>query len=87
MADPWKSMGSDLQSFGRKTAAVTPGADDLPTVAKAIVVIADGDVTVVPVDNADADTVTFTSVSAGQVLPLIVRRVTAATATVIAVVG
>lgn len=87
MADPWKNMGGDLSSFGRRTAAVTPGANDLPTVAKAIVLLTDGDVTVVPVDNGDSETVSFTGLAAGTILPLIVRRVTASTATVVAVIG
>lgn len=87
MADPWKNMGGDLMSCGRKTAAVTPGSSDLPVYAKALIVLADGNVTVVPADNDVADTVTFTGLIAGTVIPLVVRRVTAATATVIAVIG
>lgn len=87
MADPWKNMGGDLISCGRKTAAVTPGPSDLPVFAKALIVAADGDVTIIAADNSDSETVTFTGLTSGMVIPLVVRRVTAATATVIAVIG
>jgi len=87
MADPYKNAGGDLQSFGRRGKVITPGASDLTDVAKGIVVLAAGDATVIPVDNADAGTLTFTGLSAGQIIPFQVRRVTAATATLATIEG
>ncbi|MGV2188774.1 spike base protein, RCAP_Rcc01079 family [Agrobacterium vitis] len=83
----YKNAGGGLQDQGRKTLAVVPGNADLSSTAKGLLVLAAGDVTVVPIDNADAETVAFTGLTAGQFIPLVVRRVTAATATVVAVIG
>lgn len=69
-------------SLGRQGRAVTPGAIDLSPIPKAVVCLTGGNITIVPVGNADADTLTFAGVPAGFVVPYIVRRVTAATATV-----
>lgn len=80
MTDPWKGMGGDQHSFGRRGTVITPGAADLD-VASRLVVLAAGDATIVPVDNGNTATLTFTGLTVGQVLPYIVRRVTAATAT------
>ena len=68
--------------FGRKARIVTPGATDLDPVAKGVVCLTAGNLTIVPVNNADATTITFTGVPVGFVPPYRVRRVTAATATV-----
>lgn len=87
MADPFKNFGADLQSFGRRGSVVTPGSSDLPDVAKGLVVLAAGDATIVPVDNANAATLTFTGLSAGAIIPYQVRRVTAATATLATIDG
>lgn len=86
MIDPWKNASGDAQSFGRRGYVVTPGASDLATVSKGLFVIADGDVTFIPADNADDETLTV-SVVAGAVVPYLVRRVTAATATVATIEG
>ncbi len=80
MIDPWKGFGGDQHGFSRQGATIAPAADDLPTASR-IVVLAAGDATIIPVDNDDAGTLTFTGLAAGQILPFIVRRVTAATAT------
>ena len=78
MAHPeWNQTGNSNISFGRKGRAVTPAAADLDPIAKAIVMLAEGDITIVPVDNATSDTLTFTGVPAGFVVPFHVRRVTA----------
>ena len=87
MADPYKNAGGDLQSFGRRGSVITPGASDLANVAKGIVVLSTGDVTIIPVDNADSGTLTFTGLAAGTVIPYQVRRVTAATATLATIEG
>lgn len=74
-----------LQTFGRRGATITPGATDLDPVAKTVVCLTAGNITVVPVDNDNADTIAFTDVPSGFAVPFIVRRVTAATATVAAI--
>ena len=73
----WNQTGNSNISFGRKGRAVTPAAADLNPIAKAIVMLADGDITIVPVDNATSDTIAFTGLPAGFVVPYHVRRVTA----------
>ncbi|WP_316214307.1 hypothetical protein [Bradyrhizobium sp. SZCCHNR2032] len=87
MADPYKNAGGDLQSFGRRGTVVTPGSSDLPNIAKGLVVLAAGDATIIPVDNVDSGTLSFTGLSAGAVIPYQVRRVTAATATLATIEG
>lgn len=74
------------ESFGRQGVLVTPGASDLADgVCKALFVVAAGDVTFIPDGNDNADTITVSSAPIGLVIPFRVRRVTAATATVVAV--
>lgn len=87
MSDPYKNAGSDLQSFGRRGSVIVPGATDLPNVAKGLVCIAAGDATIIPVDNPDTGTIPFTGMSVGTVIPYVVRRVTAATATLATIEG
>ncbi len=82
MADPYSSFAKTPSGFGRKGRIITPGASDLDPIAKGIVCLTSGDVTVVPVGNANGDTIQFEDVPAGYVVPYQVRRVTAATATV-----
>jgi hypothetical protein len=82
MADPNAEYPATPSSFGRKSRIVTPGATDLDPIAKAVVCLTAGDITVVPVNNDNAVTITFAGVPAGYVVPFQVRRVTAATATV-----
>ena len=85
MSDQWRGQSSP-NSLGRRGVAVTPAAADLPGgIAKAVVLLADGDITVVPADNANADTVAFTGVQAGFVPPFQVRRVTACTSSCVAI--
>ena len=87
MADPYKNMGADLQSFGRRGRVVTPGSTDLTDVAKGLIVLSAGDATIIPVDNSDSGTLAFTGLSVGQIIPYQVRRVTAATATLATIEG
>lgn len=84
MADRWKGSG-DPTTLGRKAVAITPSGTDLTHVAKTVVALDGGDITLLPVDNADADLVTFTGVSPGWSAPFQVRRVTAATGNFIAI--
>ncbi|ADZ70116.1 spike base protein, RCAP_Rcc01079 family [Polymorphum gilvum] len=81
-ADPYATVAGGPDSFGRKARIVTPAASDIDPIPKAVVLCGPGDITVVPADNADGDTVAFTDVGAGFVPPFRVRRVTAATAVV-----
>lgn len=85
--DPYRQFSSTPQTFGRAGAVVTPSASDLTKVAKGLVVLAAGDATVVPVDNADGTTLSFVGLSAGAIIPYQVRRVTAATATLATIDG
>lgn len=80
MADPWKNASGDVLAPGRKGTVVTPGSTDLPNVCKGLVVLAAGNATVIPVDNADNETLAFVGLNPGDIIPYQVRRVTAATA-------
>jgi hypothetical protein len=78
MSDPNASAVKSLSSFGRKGAAVVPSdSTDFAVFAKAIVVTAAGNLVIVPADNADNETITFTGVSVGFIPPYQVRRVLA----------
>lgn len=78
MASPeWNGQEKTALSFGRKGRAVTPGSTDLDPIAKAVVMLATGDITIIPVGNADSATLTFTACPVGFMPPYQVRRVTA----------
>lgn len=72
--------------YGRKSLAITPDDhNDLPGgPVKAIVLVSDGTVALLPPDNDDADPVVFGWQSVGFTPPFVVRRVlaTGTTATV-----
>jgi hypothetical protein len=78
--DPWPNLRPGISDVGKKMLAVTPGSSDFAN-ASLIYAAAAGDVTYIPEQNANADTVTET-VAQGWVSPVLVRRVTAATATI-----
>lgn len=80
--DPFSSTSKSADSFGTKGRIVTPGTDDLDPIAKAVICLTAGDITIVPVGNDNADTLAFEGVPAGFIPPYRVRRVTAATADV-----
>lgn len=78
MASPkWNGGVGTAASFGREGRTITPSSSDLDPIAKAVVMLATGDITVVPSGNADATTIAFTGLPAGYIIPFIVRRVTA----------
>ena len=81
----WTAGGASASSFGRKGRVITPSGADLDPIAKTVVMLAAGDITVVPDDNADGDTISFTGLSAGQMVPFVVRRVTACSSSCAAV--
>ena len=78
--DPWPNLQPGISDVGKRMIAVTPGSSDL-TNASVIYAAAAGSVTYIPDQNTDAETVTET-VAQGWLSPVIVRRVTAATATI-----
>ncbi len=75
------SPSARLTLFGRRGSVITPGATDLGTIAKTVVMLSAGDITIVPDGNDNANTLAFVGLSAGQVVPYQVRRVTACTGT------
>jgi hypothetical protein len=85
--DPQKNTIQSASSFGTTSRIVTPGATDLDPIAKGVVCLTTGNITIVPVDNADGVTLAFVGVPAGFIPPFRVRRVTAATATVATIDG
>jgi hypothetical protein len=85
MADPLQNFTATPNSFGTKGAIIAPSANDLPATVKAITLLTAGDVTIVPVGNADGETLAYVGCAAGFSPPYRVRRVTAATATVASV--
>lgn len=86
-SDPYKSTAQSADSFGTKGRTITPGATDIDPIPKGLVVLSAGDATIVPVDNANAETLAFTGLAAGAIIPFRVRRVTAATATLATIDG
>ena len=74
-----RASSGNLLAFGLSGAAITPGSSDLAGDPKAIVCIAAGNVTIVPFNNDNATTITFTGCPVGFSPPYRVRRVTAAT--------
>ena len=78
--DPWL-YADQITALGRKGATITPGSTDLDPVPKAIVCLSAGDVTIVPTDNDNAVTLSFSGCQVGFIPPYRVRRVTAATGT------
>lgn len=76
-----KPTASKLTLFGSKGAVITPGSSDLDPVAKSVVMLTAGNITVVPDGNDNGDTLAFEGLSAGYIIPFLVRRVTACTST------
>jgi hypothetical protein len=69
-------VAASRASFGRKGAAIVPSdSTDLTAYAKAIVVTAAGNLVILPVENDDAATITFTGCAVGFIPPFQVRRV------------
>lgn len=84
-SDPYYHILPDLSSLSRKETPIIPSdSDDMPKYAKVGVLTA-GNVVYLPALNADGVTITR-AVEAGDVLPVLVRRVlaTGTTATVTA---
>ena len=77
-----KRYASGPSTFGTVGKIITPGPTDIAGDVKAITCLTAGNVTVVPVDNADGETLAYVGVHAGFSPPFRVRRVTAATAVV-----
>lgn len=84
MAD-WNMGANTASSFGLKGRTITPGASDLNPIAKSVVMLTDGDLTIIPPGNADAAPLVFVGLPAGYIVPFVVRRVTACTGTCAAI--
>jgi hypothetical protein len=78
--DPWSNLQPGISDVGKRLAVVTPGASDLAN-SSLIYATVGGTITYIPEQNADGETVSET-VAQGWVSPVLVRRVTAAAATV-----
>jgi len=76
MADPYSSEIETAISPGKAARVITPSGSDIDPVAKSLLVLATGNITFVPVGNADGDSITITGAPAGAVIPIRVRRVT-----------
>jgi len=86
MASPeWNGSSKTALSFGTKARAISPGATDLDPIAKAVVMLAAGDITIVPAGNDPSVTITFTGCVVGFMPPYVVRRVTACSSSCAAV--
>lgn len=77
----WNQTANKSDSFGRKGRTITPGASDLDPIAKSVVMLTTGDITIVPDGNSNASTLVFAGLPAGYIIPFVVRRVTACTST------
>ncbi|ANN58692.1 hypothetical protein A9174_19375 [Mesorhizobium loti NZP2037] len=85
MQDPYEDNQPGPESLGRASRLVVPSdTEDLPIVAKALVLTVKGNVSVIPVANDPDTPVPFIDVPAGYLIPFQVRRVmaTGTTATV-----
>ncbi len=78
--DPWPNLRPTISDVGKRMILVTPGASDFAN-ASVIYASAGGSVTYIPEQNTNAESITET-VAQGWLSPVLVRRVTAATATV-----
>ena len=75
--DPYE-QSPETQFLGRKARVVTPSnTTDLDPYPNTVVVTAAGNLVVLPLENADGDTITFTAAPVGFYVPFRVRRVLA----------
>lgn len=74
--DPNQTFQGSAGNFGSIGTPVTPSDTvDLNPYAKAVVVTATGNLVILPVQNTDGTTITFTGVPVGFIPPYRVRRV------------
>lgn len=82
-SDTYADQSTMRQTFGTKSRLLTPGGSDIAApYPKSVFLAATGDITYLPVANADGVLVTLTGLAPGQPVPHRVRRVTTATAPV-----
>lgn len=86
-ADVYANSIQSVMSLGRSARIITPGATDLNPIAKSVVLLTGGNVSIVPVLGSDSTPLDFVGLTAGYVFPFQVRRVTASTAVVAAIDG
>lgn len=78
MHDPYTDNQPGPESLGRSGRLVVPSdSEDLPVVAKALVLTDGGNISVIPVANALDTPVPFIDVPTGYIIPFQVRRVMA----------
>lgn len=76
MASPeWNIDPKSQMTFGSRTRVITPGAAPIDPPAKAVVMLAAGDITIVPFNSTTE--LAFVDVPAGYSPPYIVGKVTA----------
>jgi hypothetical protein len=75
--DPYSGAAQSRSlGFARKGAPISPSDTvDLAAYVRAVVVTAAGDLVILPVENADGTTITFTAAPVGFIPPYQVRRV------------
>lgn len=80
MANPtWPVAADTYDSFGKSARLVTPAGTNLDPIAKSIVMLAAGDITVIPAGSSAS--LAFTGLPAGYTVPFQVRQVTACSST------
>jgi hypothetical protein len=75
--------GKDITRQAGSGSVITPANEDLTVYAAGLYVWEDGDLEIIPAANADTGVIGPYAVSAGQIIPYVVRQVrTGTTATV-----
>lgn len=88
MADNrYTSYANTPDSLGTRGVLVAASGSDMAGNIKALICIATGDITFIPVGNADNETITLTAVPALFIPPWRIRRVTAVTGTFYTIEG
>lgn len=87
MANPYVDYNPAPSSFGTIGAIVTPGNTDLEPIAKAVICLTAGNITIVPVGNSNEVTLSFVGVPAGFVPPYQVKRVVSGTTATVATIS
>lgn len=84
VADIWDGRGQSVDSPAKRAFAITLSDSDQSIATRAIYVGSGGDI---KVDTVDGDTVTFTAVPQGTILPIRARRVYSTGTTASSLVG
>lgn len=80
MANPeWAVSPSTYDSFGKSGRVITPAGTNLDPIAKSVVMLSAGDITIIPAGSSTS--LSFSGLSAGYIIPYQIRQVTACTGT------